>query len=58
LGASGRGEVSDRLRHALDESEREHSKTGKGDSDEETAGTEFITHGAPINHPTHWPRVT
>jgi hypothetical protein len=58
LSASGRREVSDKLWHALDESEYEQSKTGNGDCEEETVGNEFITHDAPINHPTHWPRVT
>jgi hypothetical protein len=50
--------VSDKLRRALAESECEQPKTGNGDYEEETVGNEFITHGAPINHPTHWPRVT
>jgi len=58
VGASGRREVSEKLWHALDESEYEHSNTGNGDCEEETVGNEFVTHGAPINHPTHWPRVT
>ena len=56
LGASGRGEVSDKLGHGLAESDYEQSKSGNGDCEEETVGNEFITHGAPINHPTHWPR--
>jgi hypothetical protein len=52
--------VSDKLWHALDESEYElkQSNTGNGDCEEETVGSEFITHGAPIDHPTHLPRVT
>jgi len=39
LGASGRREVSDKLWHALDESEYEQSKTGNGDCEQETVGT-------------------
>jgi hypothetical protein len=50
--------VSDKVGQALAESDYEQSKTGNGDCEEETVGNEFITHGAPINHPTHWPRVT
>jgi len=56
VGASGRREVSEKLWHALDESEYEQSNTGNGDCEEEAVGNEFITHGAPINHPTRWPR--
>ena len=44
LGASGRGEVSDKLGHALAESDYEQSKSGNGDCEEETVGNEFITH--------------
>jgi hypothetical protein len=36
LGASGRGEVSDKLGHALAESDYEQSKSGNGDCEEET----------------------
>src|SRR5258708_19445457 len=43
LGASGRREVSEKLWHALDESEYEHSNTGNGDCEEEAVGNEFIT---------------
>ena len=43
VGASGRREVSDRLWHALAESECEQPKTGNGDCEKETVGNEFIT---------------
>ena len=43
VGASGRREVSEKLWHALDESEYEHSNTGNGDCEEEAVGNEFIT---------------
>jgi len=43
--------VSDKLWHALDESECKQSKTSNGDDCEETVGNDFITHGAPINYP-------
>jgi hypothetical protein len=50
LGPSGRREVSDKFCHALDEREREReqSKTGSGDCEEETVRNDLITHGAPI----------
>jgi hypothetical protein len=42
-GESGRREVSDKLRHALAESECDQPNTGNGDCEKETVGNEFIT---------------
>jgi hypothetical protein len=42
LGASGRREVSEKLWHALDESEYEHSNTGHGDCEEEAVSSELV----------------
>jgi hypothetical protein len=43
LDASGRREVSDKLCHALAESECDQPKTGNSDCKKETVGNEFIT---------------